>query len=113
MGMHDVDALGRDQVLQCAGIAAQAEQVAGGVGEIDPLPAKSLELADQRPIGGRHQGARTSLYQRMGDIDGGACLGRLDHRRHDLQYGGVGERAPRHSCPLEAVAHECRRVIRW
>ena len=39
------------------------------------------------------------------DVEGGPGAGLLEHRRHDLQYGGAGERAPRNARPLEAVAH--------
>ena len=103
--MHDVDALGRDQVLQDAGVLAQAEQVDPGVDELDPFAAGGLELADQRAVRGRDQRAGARLQQRECDIEGGARVRLVIQGRDDLQYGGAGERAPRNARPLIAIAH--------
>jgi hypothetical protein len=73
--------------------------------EFDPFPAEGPQLAHQGAVVGRDQRPRTGLQQGKRHIDGGAGIGLFVQSRHDLQYGGAGERAPRNPYPLEVGAH--------
>ena len=53
LGVHDVDALGRDQLLERARAAAELEWIDGGVGERNPFAAERFELG--RPAARRRR----------------------------------------------------------
>ena len=105
LGMHDIDPLGRDEVLERARALAQLERVDGVVHQRHPFAAERLELGDQRAIVGRDQRAGAGLQQGVGHIDGGAGHRVLAQGRHDLQDRGAGQCARGHMRLAVAVAH--------
>ena len=105
--VDDVDALGPDEVLEQAVVAAERERIDGVGCKRNPFAAMGLEIGNERPFAAGHESAGAGLQQHLGDVEGGAGVGLLAQRRHDLQDGGAGKRWRGRARLVESVAH-CR-----
>ena len=90
--VHDVDALGGDQLGQQPRIAADAQRIDRVVRHRQPFAAEGAQFADQRAAIAGHDGAGAGLQQGERDIHRGATGRVVAQRRHQLQDGGAGER---------------------
>ena len=105
LGMNDVDALGPDQVLEQAEVAAPGERIDRVGRERNPFAATGLEISHERPLATSDKRAGAGLQQNLGDVDGCARVGFFPQRRHHLQDGGARKRWRGVARLVESVAH--------
>jgi hypothetical protein len=103
--MNYVDALGPDEVLEQAVVAAPGERIDRVGCERDPLTAMGLEISHERPLATSDKGTGAGLQQNLRDVDGRAGVGLLPQRWHHLQDGGARKRWRGVARLVESVAH--------